>query len=431
MDQYYDYIPGHVFGGGVFSPNGALRGDGVERGQPQSVQGAEGQRVTFSMSEIESTQELSEALTASAEVNGRYGLFSASATFDFAKSTNMSQYSLALLLSCEVTNSFRQLRDVRLTKQARELWKSGRTDDFHITYGDRYVHGMVTGGLYYAVLQIDTSSEEEKREISASLEAGYKGLTAGFNAQAQFSQALSAVSEKRSIQVRHFQVGGKDSSIEIDADNMIARATEFPGSVRGKHSAPFKVLLKDYKTVSNLPPMPNEHDYRLAKDVVRECGRLRLRYLDWINDIDYVVSHPKQFVWKNEKKQAKDLDKMADKLREGVTGLARYASDAVDNPANAEMPTGKTTVDYDPSVLPDRKPRPQRVNHLKKHRQRARRKAKAKKSAAKPRAKKATRVKASSPRVKPRTKTALSKPAATPAGKPIPKSTAPKSKPVG
>lgn len=357
MSQLFDYRPGHDYGTGVYSINGAIRGDAVRITDAKEVTGAGGQQVTFFLEELESTEALTKSLSASADASARYGLFSASASFDFAESISMNKYSLFLLLSVSVTNSFRQMRNVKLTDEAVQLWAGGDAADFNRRYGDGFVNGIATGGLYFVVLQIQTADSTEKRKISAELQGGYGGIGQSYKASAQFSKSLERVAANKSIKVRHLQIGGSDSDVEITADTMIEKATNFPETVEGNDAAAFNVMVKSYETLSNVPARPNRHDLRLAKDVVRECGRLRLRYLDWLNDIDYVLMHPHQFAWTNERKQVQRLEKEGDQLRDAITGLARQASICADNVSQCEMPTGPLTVTLDPSAIPDRKPR--------------------------------------------------------------------------
>ena len=156
------------------------------------------------------------------------------------------------------------------------------------------------------------------------------------------------------------QIGGSDSSVEVTADKIMERAQEFAPSVAGNKAAPFTIGVMDYTTLSGLPPLPNKHDLLLAKDVVRECGRLRLRYLDWINDLEYVLAHPSQFDWSNEKQQTLRLGAKLDELREAITMLSRQASKCANNLSECEMPTGKATVILDPDAIPDRRARAKR-----------------------------------------------------------------------
>ena len=355
--QYLDYMNGHDFGVGIDAVNGSIKGDAVIRTAPEEVSGAEGQKVLFDMMQVETTEELTEALGASAEVNVGMGLFNASAQFNFAQQASVNRYSLYLLVSVSVTNAFRQLRDVRLTQDAVNLWASGNQEEFRDRYGDEYIHGVLSGGILHSVLQIDTESEEESQEISAKLEAGYGALGMGFSAKAQFNKMMSSVSTSKSIKVHHLQIGGSNTNVGITSDQILDRATQFPPSVAGKDAAPFLIMTKEYKTVSNLPAQPNKFDLLLAKDVVKECGRLRLRYLDWLNDIEYILGHPQQFAWTNESKQTKRLDTKADELREAITGLAKQASKCANNLTQCEMPTDNLTVVLDADDVPDRKRR--------------------------------------------------------------------------
>jgi hypothetical protein len=363
-----EYRPGYDFGIGIDSVTGNPKGDAVIRSDIEDVTGAAGQSTNFFMRQIESTEELNEALSASASVSGRYGFFSGRASFEFARQAGFQRYSTFLLISTSVVNSFRQLRDVRLAPHAVRLWESGDKDAWLAAMGDSFCQGMSTGGLLNVVLRIDTENEEQQDEIATELQAGMNTGIAKFNAKAQFSQMVNRLASKTNITLSHMQMGGK-VEIEYTPDRILERAAEFAESVKGNLAVPFSVNASDYRIVSNLPAVPNKFDRQLQKDVINACGRLRLRYLDQINDIEYVLNKSHQFDWKGrETAWAKDLDTKADALRNALSLIARRASECADNAVTCALPTGEETVVVPDDLLPDRRarkpgsgPRPKRA----------------------------------------------------------------------
>lgn len=350
-----EYRNGYDFGVGIDTVTGKPLGDPVLRSEAEERMDAEGQAVTFYMQQIESSEELNDALSASADVSARYGFFSGSASFDFAKQSSFNQYSMFLLISTVVTNSFRQMRDVKLAPHAVRLWESGDKEAWLAAMGDCYCRGVSTGGILNVVLCIEIESETQRQEIETEVQAGMNAGVAGFNAKAQFSSMMGRLSSKTSIRLNHQQLGG-DQHINFTPEKILEHASQFADSVRGNLAVPFSVVGSPYETVTNLPPQPNKFDRRLQKDVIAACGKLRLRYLDVINDIDYVLSKPHQFDWEGkERAKTKELDRKADALRNAITDLARRASVCADNQGQCEMPTGTETVQIPPDLLPMRK----------------------------------------------------------------------------
>jgi hypothetical protein len=350
-----EFRDGYDLGVGIDTVTGNPLGDPVLRTEPEELMNAEGQTTTFFMQQVESTDELNDMLSTSAEVSARYGFFSGSASFNFATSSNIQRYSMFLLVTAVVTNSFRQMRDVRLAKHAVDMWARGDTEAWLAANGDAYCRGVSTGGVLNIVLRIDTESEEEKQELLTEVNAGMNVGVAGFDASAQFEQMMGRLSAKKTIHLNHIQMGG-DQKIEYTPEKILEKAALFAKSVKGNLAIPFSILASPYTTVTNLPPTPNKFDRLLAKDVITECGRLRLNYLDWINDIDYVLSHPQQFDWGGQKnKKAKALNKKADDLRRAITALARRASRCADDVNECAMPSGEETVHVPPDIIPNRR----------------------------------------------------------------------------
>jgi len=349
------YRNGYDFGVGVDTITGAPMGDPIRATEIQEMAGAEGQNVIFTMQRVDSTEQLTEIISASADMSARYGFFSGSASFDFSKEASVNKYSMFLVVSVLVTNAFRQIRRVELAPHAVELWQRGDPEVWRQAMGDRYCRGVTTGGILNVMLRIESESEEHREEISAKIQAGMNVGVGGFDAKAQFSNMMSNVASTTNISLSHLQSGG-DKSIEYTPDKIMEQATHFADSVSGNLAVPFTILASPYETAVNLPQQPNKFDLRHQKDVIRDCGRLRLKYLDWLSDIEYVLSHPKQFDWKGqEKAKAREIDKKADAIRKALNLVASMASTCSENAMQCEFLGGKATVIDPADLLPPRK----------------------------------------------------------------------------
>jgi hypothetical protein len=326
-----EYLPGMDYGVGIDSLSGAIRGDGVIRSQPEEVTGASGQTIQFHLEKLETTEDLQESLNVSAEVDISYGFAGGSARFDFAESCEMHSYSIYLLVRTEVSNSFRQMRDLKLKPQGLDLLRNGQADRFREQYGDVFVRGIETGGVLFDILELHTTSETHQRDVSASVEAS--GGLGSWAASAQFSSSVKKATSKASLQIRSFQQGGQDTRQTVNLDEMVAKAVAFPAQVAGSKGVPYEILLQDYRTL-DLPPVPNWVDLQNAKQVLQDLWVLRNQLHSNLNNINYILTHQDQFQNPNVGK----LNNAASALRTAIRDVTRAASNAINKPLEAQFP---------------------------------------------------------------------------------------------
>src|SRR5438045_1364584 len=97
MDQItVTYREGYEYGMGADRASGNPLGLGVS-GEATQVEGATGGSGDFSMSRIQSTEDLETHLGISADASAGVGLFSASARFNFARDCKVQKSSIALI----------------------------------------------------------------------------------------------------------------------------------------------------------------------------------------------------------------------------------------------------------------------------------------------------------------------------------------------
>lgn len=335
-----EYKQGMDYGVGIDTPSADARNAGVS-GDPTDIHGAAGDTVTFQMTEVSSIEDIQSALGISASASAGVGLFSASAKMNYAQSCHFHSSSVFLMVSINVLQAFSSIRAPVIDPAAGALLGQGDNTRFQDQFGDMFVRGLVTGGQFFGVIEVSSSSQTDQESLSVSLSGSY-GL---FNASGSVSQNFNTAIEHRSVKVSCFIQGGQTSPIPTTVEDMVAAARSWPGTLAGK-GVPYSALLDSY-SILNLPNPPNYIDLAHQKDVLQECASLRNQ--DWflMNEIDFIITHPSQFVAPVD---IAALSAYRNALAHDLNTIAAAASLAVNEPKAASIPTLSAV----PLVLPAR-----------------------------------------------------------------------------
>src|SRR6185295_6576810 len=122
---------------------------------------------------IETTEDLYSALeiTASLDVQGKSWGVSASTTY--ARERRLKAESLYILVEARATGRTQKVTNAQLAPEAKNL----SPDEFYKRYGDRYANAVVMGQQIFGLIEIHTSSIEEKESIAATLGVSYGPVT--------------------------------------------------------------------------------------------------------------------------------------------------------------------------------------------------------------------------------------------------------------
>ncbi len=186
------YLPGVDYGIGIDSPSGSAMNAGVT-GAPSSIPLSSGEQLTYSLVEITSEEDLQTALGISASACGGIGLFSASARMNYAKSCAINTSSVFALISVQITEAFQSIKSPGIDPAAAAVLANGNEQRFRQQYGDMFVRGIQSGGIFFGILEFVTSDETDKESVSAAVQASY----ATFSASCQFSQSTQDTLKKR------------------------------------------------------------------------------------------------------------------------------------------------------------------------------------------------------------------------------------------
>ncbi len=336
------YHYGLVYGVGVDTPSGEARNIAAT-GESSEIRNATGDTIDFYMNEITSVEDLHTELGISASASGGFGLFSASARFDYAKNCNIHRSHVFLFAKVSVIQAFSMINAPGIKDDAKTLLEDGNMASFQDQYGDMFVRGLVRGGLFFATIQIFCKDETEKESIKAKVSASYAAISGSVQFDTNFQQTLSEHSTKVSC---HIEGGDPAQALPVTVKTMMDRAIHFPGELKD-HGVVYAALLDSY-SILPLPNPPNYIDLQNQKDVLTECAHLRDQDLMELNDIDYITQHPDEFIDVN----TYPLSQLRNDLNDDLHTIATAASKALDHPKDAKVPDLKQGGPID---LPKRK----------------------------------------------------------------------------
>jgi hypothetical protein len=304
---------------------------------PQIGTGGSG---TFTFRRIESTEDLSTELGIGADVTAGIGLFSGSASFDFSKKCRIQSSSLSVLVSAEESFAFQQMDSPRLSDAASAFVEAGNLSRFGEQFGDYFVRGISTGGRFFGLVRIDTKSTQSKTDVDAALNGSY-GLTMSAEVRLKISEAMSRANAKA------------EAFIIFDGGHIVTRPTsrdpvqlidqlykamdEWTATVRTEPKA-YSVTLTPY-AIALGPPPPNIAQLEHQRDVLIRCAKLRLRTLDKLNLVEYILdpSHIAEFEIA-QPPEGPNLPALQASLASDLDVIAEAAAFAINNLKEARSP---------------------------------------------------------------------------------------------
>lgn len=333
--------PGTYLGRGCDFSTGINYGEALEFDPARPVIDGAGQQVAFDLRQITSSKELLQSLNLTASASFA-GTFSISAEARYASQQQINQYNTYLLVNVKVTNPELIIRNPKLKTETFQLLAERGWEAFEQQYGTDYLSGLVTGGSYYGLIEINTKSKEEQQEIAAAVSASY-GI---FKSSGQLDSKLKQAIENKELKVTILQSGGSGDSLEVGLDEMIEQARNFPQMAK-QHPVPFQGIYEEYSKTVPLPPAIGEgsltKQHRL--NVLEELGQKYLAYKDYRADLNYVLQNLPLFAeyvsFSREELDEKRARFQFDfqKVTEQMNQLERRARSCRDSAKSCELPT--------------------------------------------------------------------------------------------
>jgi hypothetical protein len=290
-------------------------------GTISSIQGAGGQEVQSHLLRIDDSNAMHEALGVNIDAGGSYLGVSADVKVDFAKECNVSQHSTHVLTGVTVRDAFENFDAPVLSTEAEELLKNQNPGRFHDRFGDVFIGGLLKGGEYFAVFEINSVDQSVRERIAGHIEAAFNSLFAAAHLSVDIENEKSATSSHTEVRVHVWQKGSIDHT-DQSMEEILRKAHDFPPSVAGDKAAPFAVSLVDYKTLRLPVDRFNFLDIANQRDVLAEHAQKRFAFLDLRNTINYIRKHPEDFV----DPDLESLARQSGKVTEAINIMQNEAS---------------------------------------------------------------------------------------------------------
>ena len=256
---------------------------------------AGGQEVTFRVEVASNTLDLAKQLDVSGRVSLRFGAFgSGSAKSQFFESVRQNSFSLYVFVQVVVTNK-QELLDLttsRLKSDAATLYANS-PGDFIQQYGDSFVYGLITGGEFIGIMELETNSSEELRQAKASIGGKATFGFFGGNASGAFSESLNKITSSYAMKGYVFRQGAAGAMTGVSPDELISEALNFPAKVNGPDGFLYRALIIPYNHIPHPTASPLDTANQLS--ALERLGSLRQRIIKYQNDIDFALANISMF----------------------------------------------------------------------------------------------------------------------------------------
>ncbi len=312
-----------------------------------------GQEVSFSLSKVESSQEIQDRLSISASASAKFLVAGGDAKFSFAEETKTSDTSVTLIASLVVRNTAWTVpAGVSLSDEAKDLLRANEIPRFRARCGDGFLQSYTTGGEFYAAIEIQTSSKEEKQAISSSIKGNYFTISGSVD----FSTELEKISQNSRTIVRSYQLGGKD--IDTAPCRTVAcvadRLTKFTTAVAKEpvvlsaQTAPYLVLALPGDAVSPLDitvSLDTQRDINFQRNATRDALR---KFLD-------VESRPERYLLKSPHATLAQVTSTISTLNQNLTRLDTALKACARDPETCLLPALSSIAVPPPPPAPGRR----------------------------------------------------------------------------
>lgn len=306
-----------------------------------SLVNPQGQVSTLTMQTVTNTSELASSLKVSASAALTTIRGGGSAEAKFLQQRQVNTYYTYSLVKVYVENPSKLIRNVTLKGSAIERLNKGGWDGFAQVYGTQYVEGFITGGTYYALIEVQTTNAEEKREISAKLSGKYSGVGVKVDGSGEVQSKMREATENRTTNVYVFQGGGSGDVLEVTMEEMIKQALDFPKLVRDA-PVPIRAIINDYKSIENVPSIPLIPSKQ--RSVLEGLGRSYMKLRDYKAKLEFVSDNIESFdEYRNLSQSAKrqkreELNTHRDRVSDAMQLIADSADECVDDSKQCKIP---------------------------------------------------------------------------------------------
>lgn len=198
-----------------------------------------GYRTSYKLSWVRSRDALDEFTSADLFVSARYGAGSGSADLSRIQQRFTEKFAHYVVLSVTLESDPVMLDSPKLSDEARQRLQSGQ---FLASYGTHFASGVIYGGNFSAVLELQTTNDSQYNALKVALAGKYDpGITGGAEVKANFLSTIRQVQETFNLQFTVVRDGLRTRLPSVndsgDIQKLIEAATSFPEDMQAADQA--------------------------------------------------------------------------------------------------------------------------------------------------------------------------------------------------
>ena len=191
-------------------------------------------------------------------------------------------------------NAFSSLDEPVLSRDANELVANLNPARFRQRFGDSFVSGIRTGGEYFAIYQLTSTSQAERESLATEVHAAFNGGLSSAELSTSINKATALSTSHLEVQVHVFRQG-TISEADLSIDDIMHTAKTFPVGVSSEAAFPYAVLLQDYSRLAQPNDRFNYVDIQNQQDTLADLAKKRFEFLSLRDDYSYILKHLDDF----------------------------------------------------------------------------------------------------------------------------------------
>ncbi|MEY9402004.1 hypothetical protein ABIF66_001807 [Bradyrhizobium japonicum] len=252
---------------------------------------------TFKVKQIESKYEFFREVNIQASLSGSYGPFSGSGSFSSFSLDDIKEDSLTWIVAAKSAYGSFALIDPSLNSSARGL----KPLDLIGKCGSSYVSAIDRGVMAAAIFSVYNLDEKHRREIRASMSAGFSTGVFDISGNAKFSDVMRTALQYGTMNINVYALGGKGAPELADAikanptdlDKIKETLSNYVKNQDSKHAAIVGFQTTGLgKLVGNPSIDPDQSNYVFYLEGANE---FRLSLIGAVRQVDWILERQSDF----------------------------------------------------------------------------------------------------------------------------------------
>ncbi|MBF0316160.1 MAG: hypothetical protein HQK52_22250 [Oligoflexia bacterium] len=331
-----------TFGRGYDSVSGDTRGYCIQL-QPQKTTASGLASVDAELLYIDNYELLARSLDISSSTNIKMGMIgtSLSANAKFLKNQRYENHSLYFMIKVTVTSPVEILENAQLADSYVNMLKGRGANvaaEFRKRCGDEFVVEMKKGGAFYALVQINSKSKEDKEKLAVTIQGKIGSYASSSN---QLQMAVDEIRKDHEAHVFIHQTGGLMEKIPFTLnkiEEMMEYASAFADNInKNGGGVPILSTTERYEQLSNFPYDVAPIYVENYQEIIDQLSSNRYISLDKVHELDYILNNQKFYQLDSD--LIKNLNSVRNQYVANLNIITKIAGECFKNIEKCRLPS--------------------------------------------------------------------------------------------